>query len=334
MARGRASRRFLIATALLSIIPLAGLWSFKRQGPLRHDTYFLVKKGSGVNQLAEHLEQEGVIRSATLFKLWAKAHRLKLIRGEYNVSARTSLSAILKKLQKGDIHVTRVVITPGMSAWSVQKRLSAFVPKDLFWSLWKSRHLTRAAGFPEAESLEGLIPAATYKLHRAMEPEEIMLSMAETFKAKIYPKLQTGLFDPYETLTLASLAEKETNLKSELPKVAGVYAKRLQIGMRLQCDPTSLYARWMSGDLRFTAPTGEDTRRPHSYNTYSISGLPPTPIAIPSFEAIEAAKKPQITKDIFFVATGNGGHNFAPTFQAHKRNISTYRKELKRKKKR
>lgn len=334
MARSRTSRRFLIATALLFLIPLAGLWSFKRQGPLRHDTFFLVKKGSGINQLAEHLEREGVIRSATLFKLWAKAHRLKLIRGEYSVNARTSLSAILKKLQKGDIHVTRVVVIPGMHAWSLQKRLAPFVPKDVFWSLWKSPHLARTAGFPQAESLEGLIPAATYSLHRAMEPEEIMLSMVESFKDQIYPKLQGGLLDPYETLTLASLAEKETNLKRELPKVAGVYAKRLQIGMRLQCDPTSLYARWMDGDLRFTAPTGEDTRRPHPYNTYAISGLPPTPIAIPSLEAIEAAKHPQIGKDIFFVATGNGGHNFAPNFQQHKQNISSYRKELKRKKKR
>ena len=112
--------------------------------------------------------------------------------------------------------------------------------------------------------------------------------------------------------------------------MAGVYKKRLDIGMRLQCDPTSLYARWLSGDLRFTAPLAEDIRRPHRFNTYTMGGLPPTPIAIPSATALEAAKAPVLSKDLYFVATGRGGHNFAPTLKDHNRNVGVYRQEITR----
>jgi UPF0755 protein len=115
--------------------------------------------------------------------------------------------------------------------------------------------------------------------------------------------------------------------------VAGVYLKRLKIGMRLQCDPTSLYARWASGDLRFTAPTPQDIRRPSRFNTYTVKGLPPTPIAIPSATALAAARAPEIGKNLYFVATGQGGHNFAPNLRDHNRNVGVYRKELARQKK-
>jgi len=104
----------------------------------------------------------------------------------------------------------------------------------------------------------------------------------------------------------------------------------LRIGMRLQCDPTSQYARWLTGDLRFTAPSAEDIHRAHPFNTYAVKGLPPTPIAIPSAEAIAAAKAPLFTKDLYFVATGTGGHRFAPNLQAHNRNVDAFRKEIQR----
>jgi UPF0755 protein len=127
--------------------------------------------------------------------------------------------------------------------------------------------------------------------------------------------------------------EKETKLVEEQPKVAGVYKKRLDIGMRLQCDPTSLYARWAGGDLRFSAPTPEDIRRPSRFNTYTVGGLPPTPIAIPSPTAIAAAKEPLDGKDLYFVATGRGGHSFAPSLKDHNKNVGVYRKEIARQKK-
>lgn len=330
MATSRISSRLLIVTALLGLIPLGGWWSWKRNGPLTSQATVLVRKGATVDQIADQLERQGVIRSAALFKLWARARKLQLIRGEYTVAPSASMAEVAGKLRKGDIHYTNIVITPSMHAWSVQRRLKDFVPEEVFWTLWESPRLTKAAGFEGAPSLEGMVAPATYRLHHALEPEEIMLMLAEAFRQQVFPDLQGGALDPYETLILASLAEKETNLPEELPRVAGVYLKRLSIGMRLQCDPTSQYARWLTGDLRFTAPGPEDVRRPHPFNTYSVVGLPPTPIAIPSPAAIRAALQPEVGKDLYFVATGQGGHSFAPSLKDHNRNVGAYRKELKR----
>ncbi len=332
MTRSRTSLRFLMATALLSLIPLAGLWSWMRNGPLAMEATVLIKRGTTLDQMADQLEAQGVIRSAPLFKLWARARKLQLLRGEYTFSPEASMADVAGKLKRGDIHFTNVVITPSMHAWAVQRRLKEFVPEEIFWTFWTSPRLARVAGFPDAPSLEGLLAPATYRFHHALEPEEIMLQLVETFRNQVRPNLEGGVLPPYQTLILASLVEKETNLPEELSRVAGVYALRLRIGMRLQCDPTSQYARWLTGDLRFTAPTSEDIQRLHPFNTYSVPGLPPTPIAIPGTEAIEAAKAPSITKDLYFVATGTGGHYFAPSLEEHNRNVNLFRKELQHQK--
>jgi UPF0755 protein len=166
-----------------------------------------------------------------------------------------------------------------------------------------------------------------------MEPEDVMLMLVEAFRDQVRPKLEGGVLPPYETLILASLVEKETKVEEERPRVAGVYKKRLDLGMRLQCDPTSLYARWMSGDLRFSAPLMEDIRRPHPFNTYTVGGLPPTPIAIPGAAALAAAKAPEAGSDLYFVATGKGGHNFAPSLRDHNKNVGVYRREIARQRK-
>jgi len=290
----------------------------------------LVPRGTTVGALAERLESQGVIRSATIFKLWARQRKLQLIRGEYTFAPRASLETVAGKLRRGEIHTTLVVITPTMTAWGVQKRLKDFIPEEVFWKLWRSPRLAATAGFPEAATLEGLLAPATYKLHHALEPEEILLEMVTAFHKQVRLRLEGGPLPPYETLILASLAEKETSLPEELPRVAGVYLQRLNIGMRLQCDPTSLYARWLTGDLRVTPPTTDDIHHPHPFNTYTVSGLPPTPIGIPGPAAVAAARNPEITKDLYFVATGRGGHNFSKNLVEHNRNVGKFREEVKR----
>lgn len=333
MVRSRTSKRLLLATALLALPPLWTLWTWKRSGPLMMQGTVLIKKGATVDQIADQLEKEGVIRSAPLFKLWARARHLKLIRGEYTFDSQASLSDVANKLRRGEIHFTNIVIPYAAHAWTVQSRLKEFVPEDVFWKLWKSPNLTATAGFPDAPTLEGLVAPATYRVHHAMEPEEIFLAMVEAFHRSVRPKLDDGELPPYQTLILASLAEKETKLPEELPLVAGIYLRRLRIGMRLQCDPTSQYARWLTGDLRFTAPMLEDIERLHPFNTYRVAGLPPTPIAIPSPAAIEAAKHPAEGSELYFVATGTGGHHFASTLAEHNRNVALYRIEIARQKK-
>ena len=332
MARSRTSLRLLVATALLALLPLSGWWLWKGRGPLGRETTLIVQRGVTVDAMADQLEAQGVIRSAALFKLWARARKLQLIRGEYLFGPRASLSDVANKLKRGDIHYTNIVIPVGSHGWSIQHRLRDFIPEDIFWVLWKSPRLASVAGFPRAESLEGLVAPATYRVNHAQEPEEIFLTLVESFRQKVLPNLDGGHLSPYDTLILASLVEKETRLPEELNRVAGVYAQRLRIGMRLQCDPTSLYARWMSGDMRFTAPTPEDIHRPSRFNTYTVGGLPPTPIALPSAAAIAAAKAPELDQNLFFVATGKGGHSFAPNLAEHNHNVGIYRREVARQK--
>ena len=332
MARSKTSFRLLLATAVLSLLPLSGLWLWLGQGPLGAPATVLVKRGATVDAMADQLEQAGVIRSAALFKLWARARRLQLIRGEYTFDPRASLAEVAGKLRRGEIHFTNITVPPGSHAWAIQHRFKDFIPEEVFWTLWKSPRLAAVCGFPEAESLEGLIMPATYRVNHAQEPEEIFLMLAETFRDKVRPALDGGVLSPYRTLILASLVEKETSVPEELPRVAGVYAQRLRIGMRLQCDPTSLYARWQSGDLRFTGPAPEDIHRASRFNTYAVAGLPPTPIGIPGPAAIAAAKAPDLAPDLYFVATGQGGHSFAPTLAQHNHNVSLYRREERRRK--
>jgi UPF0755 protein len=308
------------------------LWLWLGRGPLAAPATVLVKRGATVDTLADQLEQAGIIRSAALFKLWARARRLSLIRGEYTFTPRASLSQVAGKLRRGEIHFTAITVPPGSHAWAIQHRFRDFVPEDVFWTLWKSPRLAAVCGFPHAESLEGLIAPATYRVNHAQEPEEIFLMLAENFRDKVRPELDGGVLPPYQTLVLASLVEKETSLPEELPRVAGVYAQRLRIGMRLQCDPTSLYARWLSGDLRFTGPTPEDIHRASRFNTYAVGGLPPTPIACPGPAAIAAARMPELSPDLYFVATGKGGHTFAPSLAQHNHNVSVYKREIRKQK--
>ncbi len=331
MARSPISLRLFLATLILALLPvLGGWWAWQGQGPLQRDGIVLVRRGTSINQVADQLERDGVIRSASLFKLWARARKLQLIRGEYTFKAGASLAEVAGKLRRAEIHFTLVNIPEGAHAWALQKRLQEFVPEPVFWILWHSPRLARAAGFEEAQSLEGLVAPATYRFHHAMEPEEVMLMLVEAFRDQVRPRLEGARLPPYQTLILASLVEKETHLEAEQPKVAGVYLKRLELGMRLQCDPTSLYARWLAGDLRFSAPMAADIRRVHPFNTYTRTGFPPTPIAIPGASALAAARSPEVTRDLYFVATGRGGHHFAPSLKEHNRNITVYRQELRR----
>ncbi len=134
--------------------------------------------------------------------------------------------------------------------------------------------------------------------------------------------------DKYEALIMASIIEKETSIDSELQQVSGVFVRRLKMGMRLQTDPTVIYGM---GDNYKGNITRKDLRTPTPYNTYTISGLPPTPIALPSKKAIEAAMHPDNSNNIYFVATGNGGHKFSASLEEHNRAVQQYLSVLRAK---
>ncbi|MDK1683881.1 endolytic transglycosylase MltG [Acinetobacter terrestris] len=135
--------------------------------------------------------------------------------------------------------------------------------------------------------------------------------------------------DKYEALIMASIVEKETSLDRELEQVSGVFVRRLKMGMRLQTDPTVIYGMGVNYQGNITR---NDLRTPTAYNTYTNNGLPPTPIALPSQKAIEAAMHPDASNNIYFVATGNGGHQFSASLDEHNRAVQDYLSVLKSKK--
>ena len=173
---------------------------------------------------------------------------------------------------------------------------------------------------------EGLFAPDTYFFSKGESDKKILKDLySRQMKAldQAWEKRATNLpyKDKYEALIMASIIEKETSVDSELEQVSGVFVRRLQQGMRLQTDPTVIYGM---GDKYTGNITRQDLRTPTPYNTYTINGLPPTPIALPGKKAIEAAMHPDSSNNIYFVATGNGGHKFTANLQDHNRAVQEY----------
>jgi UPF0755 protein len=150
--------------------------------------------------------------------------------------------------------------------------------------------------------------------------------------AALWAKRKDGLpfKTPEEALILASIVEKETGVGSERGRVAAVFINRLRIGMKLQTDPTVAYGiEQQTGQPLGRSLTLNDLQKPTPYNTYTIDGLPPTPIANPGRAALEGTLNPPDTKEIYFVATGNGGHHFAATLAEHNANVAAYRAAMR-----
>lgn len=324
MIRHRAILRYLIVTVISVLLVLLLAMS----GPSRNRTVILIKRGTSIDAMAHQLKYEGVIRSVQLFKVLAKLLRVRPISGEYEFVARVNLLKVINKLKHGNVLYTNISVPPGSHGWAIQQRFSDFIPKEKFWALWKNPRFMRIAGFPNAENMEGLVAPLVYQVNHTQDPEEIFLHFAESFRRTVMPTLNGGVISAYDTLILASLIEKETSVPNEMALIAGVYIRRLKQKMKLQCDPTSLYARWYHGDLQFTGPTSKDINRLSRFNTYAVFGLPPTPIASPSPKAIAAAKLPNIGNNIYFSATGDGGHVFASRLSDHNHNVSIYRRKI------
>ncbi len=176
---------------------------------------------------------------------------------------------------------------------------------------------------PEAESLEGYLFPATYRLTHKTTARELCRMMVDQFRKQW--KALGGQAAPHATVTLASLVEEETGLAEERPIVAGVFTNRLRKGMTLACDPTVVYAALLLGKYRGTIYKS-DLERKSPYNTYLNPGLPPGPITNPGKASIDAAMHPAETDALYFVARADGpGHVFSSTGAAHARAVQSYR---------
>jgi UPF0755 protein len=316
--------RFLGYVFLLLILAGAGaagaaywaLQQFDARGPAGQDAPFTVPKGASLTGIAERLESEGLIGNAWVFRAGAyylnKQSGLKA--GEYTIPAGASMREILEILESGKAILYKLTVAEGLTT-------------AMIIDLVKKHEAL--SGDVTALPTEGQLLPETYVFSRGTERNELLRQMALAHNRALNELWQGRAEDlpfktKYEAVILASIVEKETGKAHERPHVAGVFVNRLRKGMRLESDPTIIYG------ITQGYPLGRGIRQSElqaatTYNTYVITGLPPTPIANPGKASLAAVLNPMKTDDLFFVADGTGGHAFAATLEEHQRNVQRWR---------
>ena len=264
---------------------------------------------------------------ALVFSLYPELTHVQ--QGKYAFAHHSTVLSALEKIHRGDAMIERITIPEGITASTLFARVSAhdalggeLTLSDGVWG-----------GLSDSwSSHEGAFLAETYLWQQDLSKDALLdkahQALVETLElAWIHadPTVKSLLKSPYELLILASIVEKETALAVERPRIAGVFLERLKRKMRLQTDPTVIYGLGERFDGNLTR---QHLREKTPYNTYRISGLPPTPIALVGPDAIGAVAHPEITGELYFVADGSGGHVFSRTLEAHNANVRKY--QLKR----
>jgi UPF0755 protein len=308
----------------------AGAWLLLAPGPSIVGPVVLpVAEGERFAQVADDLVRLGVVRSAATVRAWARltgADR-QIGWGDYLFQPPLTPRAVVERLARPPDPIGLVTIPEGLT---VDEVVTVLVdhgrgPRQRLELLLQDPEFLRREGVPVA-SAEGYLFPDTYLLPSTISPEQILHEMIAHFRKEMDPQLVArasarGL-SLHQAVTLASLIEEETRLPEEQRLVSAVFHNRMRLGMRLQSDPTVLYGR-PSGDREITRA---DLERPTPYNTYVIAGLPPGPISNPGRGALEAAVDPADTKALYFVARGDGSHEFTPTLADHNAAVARYQR--------
>ena len=291
--------------------------SLRTPGPLAADKIVVIPPGTPPGDIADQLESEGVISNKFMFNFAAvrEGVRSSLKAGEYNFKQQASLQDTIDVLVSGKAILHSVTIPEGLTSEQVVNRL-----KDNDILVGDVREIPK----------EGSLLPDTYKFARGLSRDQLLQLMAKDQKKlldEIWKKraADVPVKSPWELVTLASIVEKETGRADERPHVASVFANRLAKRMRLQSDPTIIYGIVGGKGTLGRGILKKEVETPTPYNTYTIDGLPPGPIANPGRAAMEAVANPSKTRDLFFVADGTGGHVFAETLDQHNKNVSRWR---------
>nr|WP_245419727.1 endolytic transglycosylase MltG [Phyllobacterium salinisoli] len=315
---------FMLSLLVLAVVGASLLFYFGKQqfnapGPSAVASTFLVKRGSGIVEIADGLERRGLISDARIFRYGVRAygHEKDMKAGEYEIAPHASMRDIMETLRSGKSILLSLTIPEGLTVQQIFDRIAA---NDAL-----------VGNLPSTLPPEGSMFADTLRFTRGTTRQEVITKLeAEQKKlideiwAKRSPDLP--LKNVNEFVTLASIVEKETGVASERPRVASVFLNRLQKGMRLQSDPTIIYGLFGGRGKPADRPIfRSDIDKPTPYNTYIINGLPPTPVANPGRAALEAVANPLKTNDLYFVADGTGGHVFSATLKEHNENVRRWR---------
>lgn len=334
---------FFLLLFLVALLAGAGFWGYQQlqqfiQQPVnvQKDQLLTVERGTTGNKLVALLEKERILEDADrlswLLKLHPELNKIKA--GTYSLNGINTVEALLKLLNSGKEAQFSLTFVEGETFKTLRKRLEnaphlkqtlqGKSNDEVFGLLDMDTNLNK--NLTESHVIDGWIYPDTYNytpnstdldlLQRSVARMKKALDKAWNNRDKNLP-----LADPYEMLILASIVEKETGIAAERPQVASVFINRLKAKMKLQTDPTVIYGMGedYTGNIR-----KKDLETPTPYNTYVIDGLPPTPIAMPSEDALQAVAHPAQTEFYYFVADGTGGHKFSQNLNEHNKAVQEY----------
>jgi len=316
-------RLFAVLVVLAVIAFGAYVWesaNFAAVGPTAargaSETDVVIKSGVGLKGIAQELHDAGVVENPLLFELGVRLRRMTpgLKAGEYAIPSKASMLDIMDILISGKTVEHKITVAEGLTSDMVAKLVIA------------DPVLVGPIG---ATPSEGTLLPQTYLFTRGTSRTQIVSRMQTAqheLIAKLWPKRMPDLplKSPQEAVTLASIVEKETSLPEERRHIAAIFVNRLRLGMKLQSDPTVIYAISRGYPLGHGIRQSELTRAT-PYNTYLVAGLPPTPICNPGADSLEAVLDPGTSKDLYFVASGNGGHVFSATIAEQLKNVAALR---------
>jgi len=290
-------------------------------GKLAEQKIVIIKSGTSTHKISIILEQEGIIQHRILFEFISKLYRFykPLKSGEYQFTKAISPYQVLTRLASGRLVVHRLTIAEGQTVNEIITKINA---EDRLFGQINSN-------IPEGY----LMPSTyfyTYGDLREKIIDEMRRGMSNALDSVMLKlKEDSPLKTRKDVLIFASIVEKEAGNDKERPLIAGVFINRLRKGMKLQADPTVIYALTEGKYKLNRALSRTDLQIDSKYNTYKVAGLPPGPIACPGMASLEASVLPTKTNALYFVVDGTGGHSFSTTLEEHNMHVQRFRQRVK-----
>lgn len=327
----------VLVAATLVLLYLA--WGFlgKSGSDTAREVVYEVAPSKSFNSVAKDLENQGVVRNAEVFSIYARitGQRARFKAGEYLFNTNMRPIEVLSILTSGRSIARPFTISEGLNIFEIAAlyERSGFGKADEFLQIVRDPRVVTALIGQEADSLEGYLFPETYQITKFTTTKELVASMVRRFLA-VYREIQPELekhttMSRHQLVTLASIVEKETGAPEERPLISSVFHNRMKKNIRLQTDPTIIYGMAVQSGLIPKNISKADILRPTRYNTYVINGLPPGPIANPGRDALLAAAKPATSEFIFFVSRNDGTHVFSRTYEEHNSAVRSFQMNSK-----
>lgn len=290
-------------------------------GDLGENKTIIIRPKLSINQIAIILNDNKIIKNPLLFAILAKIYSLKhaLKSGEYIFTRNISPMQTLRILSSGKSIIHKLVIAEGTTVNEIMTRIN---------------NEERLMGEILGVIPEGFLMPATYFFVYGDQKEQLIDQMRKLMSAELAKAVEklspnSPLKTRLDILILASIIEKETSLNEEKPLIAAVFINRLNKKIKLQADPTTIYAITLGKEKLARSLTRKDLMIESPYNTYYVTGLPVGAISCPGKKSIESAVNPAKTDSLYFVVNGIGGHNFSNNLSDHNRHVDNFRKSLK-----